>query len=128
MLSRAAPHRNNRSHGHVKAAYNLSFPQAKRAGTPSEKALKDSGQAGMTEKSEWEEFSLIAGSVILKTAVIHAKTQSSQRKTKSWNTKIIHLFGGSVYNRNFAFFLCDLCVLCGEMLFSGSYNITLPSV
>jgi hypothetical protein len=33
--------------------------------------------------------------------------------------KTIHLFGRSVYNRNFSFFLCDLCVLCGEMLFSG---------
>jgi hypothetical protein len=45
-----------------------------------------------------------------------------KEKQRVGTPKIIHLFGRSVYNRNFSFFLCDLCVLCGEMLFLGLCN------
>jgi hypothetical protein len=40
-----------------------------------------------------------------------------KEKQRVGTPKIIHLFGRSVYNRNFSFFLCNLCVLCDEMLF-----------
>jgi hypothetical protein len=59
------------------------------------------------------------GRSILKTAVIHADAKFAKKNKECGTPKIVHLFGRSVYNRNFSFFLCDLCVLCGEMLFSG---------
>jgi hypothetical protein len=48
-------------------------------------------------------------------------TQVRKEKQRVVTPKIIHHFGRSVYNRNFSFFLRDLCVLCGEMLFFQVY-------
>jgi hypothetical protein len=55
-------------------------------------------------------------SLILKTAVDHAKSQSAQRKPETDSGHVIRQFGGFGPWQNFLIFFCNLC---GGMLFSG---------
>ena len=38
--------------------------------------------------------------MVLTTAVVRVKAQSSQRKPKTWNGKVIHHYGESAFNPN----------------------------
>ena len=56
----------------------------------------------------------------LKTAVALVLPQRTHRKSETWKRNVIHPHGESRFKPNVLIFLCDLCVLCDQMLFLGS--------
>jgi hypothetical protein len=95
-----------------------------------EKYFLNSSSAGRAPSSRAAtDFALLLGSLlypfscrrfILKTAADRAKPQRTQRNAKTWNGNMIHHNGEFGSKLKALIFLCDLCVLCGQLLFIDS--------
>jgi hypothetical protein len=77
----------------------------------------------------FKERAIIGDTILsLKQQLLLFRRNQNAKKTKTWNKNVTHHYGEPGFNSIDLIFLCDLCVLCGQMLFQDyRASLSLPT-